>query len=482
VLALGLAACRGGDAPGRDAALEVVVSTEVETLDPRHATDAVSLRVTRLVHAGLTRLDPSTLEPRPYVARAWAWEDPLTLRVELRDDVRFHGGKAVDAEDVIATVDAFRSPKVGSRHARIVEPIERVEADGPHAVRFRLKRPHATLLSDLELTILRADEAHGPPSPRGLDGLGPYALARSERGNVELVPADGGALPRPAHAVRVRTVHDENARAVRLVAGRTDVAPNVVSPALLPALEREGLRVSSRPGANVTYVVLRADRGPTADRAVRRALAQSIDRSTVVEALLGGRARVASTLVPPGHWAHADAPAFPYDRDGAKAALGGRTVHLTWLTSTDRLRMQIARFVAQEAASAGLDIEVVPLELGTMIARLNAGDFDCASLQLPELAEPNVLRVFLHSESVPPGGANRGRVKDARIDAALDAGARTTDADARRAAYAELERLVREEAYLVPLWHEDQVVVTSKRAAAFELSAEGRWLGLAAVP
>jgi MarR-like DNA-binding transcriptional regulator SgrR of sgrS sRNA len=165
------------------------VSTDVETLDPRHATDAVSMRVTRLLHAGLSRLDPDTLEPRPYLARAWTWEDPVTLRVELREDVRFHGGKALEPEDVIATVAAFRSPTVGSRHARVVEPIERVEADGPHAVRIRLRRLHATLLSDLELPILRADEAAGPPRPAR------PRRARALRAG-ELRARDGGARPR----------------------------------------------------------------------------------------------------------------------------------------------------------------------------------------------------------------------------------------------------------------------------------------------
>jgi len=35
------------------------------------------------------------------------------------------------------------------------------------------------------------------------------------------------------------------------------------------------------------------------------------------------------------------------------------------------------------------------------------------------------------------------------------------------------------EAYWIPLWHEDEVVVTSPRAKDFLPSAEGRWLGLA---
>ncbi len=36
--------------------------------------------------------------------------------------------------------------------------------------------------------------------------------------------------------------------------------------------------------------------------------------------------------------------------------------------------------------------------------------------------------------------------------------------------------------HLVPLWYEDQVVVTSVRARAFAPSAEGRWLDLARLP
>ena len=176
---------------------------------------------------------------------------------------------------------------------------------------------------------------------------------------------------------------------------------------------------------------------------------------------------------------------MPFDPAAARDALseaGVLPLHLTLLTSTDRLRGTIARQIAQDLAAIGVSLEVVPLELGTMIARLGAGDFELATLQMPELTEPNVLRVFLHSSSVPPAGANRGRVRDADLDALLDAGAEERDPAVRRTIYASLERLVRERALLVPLWHEDQIAVASTRAAAFRPSAEGRWLDLATLP
>ena len=118
--------------------IEMMVSSDPETLDPRYATDAVGLRATRLVHAGLVRLDPDKLEPLPYLARGWRWLDPLTLEVDLRDDVRFHSGAPLRPDDVVETLRAFASPSVGSRHARVVEAIAGARVSGEHQVTVTL--------------------------------------------------------------------------------------------------------------------------------------------------------------------------------------------------------------------------------------------------------------------------------------------------------------------------------------------------------
>ncbi|MBN9161481.1 MAG: ABC transporter substrate-binding protein, partial [Myxococcales bacterium] len=300
---------------------------------------------------------------------------------------------------------------------------------------------------------------------------------------IGLVPAKSGALPSPAHSVTIRTVHDENARALRMHAGRADLVVNGFSPTLLPALaDAPGLEVSTRPGANLTYMLARTDRGPLADVRVRKAIALAIDRARIAKTLLAGHASAASTLLPPTHWAHTDAEPLAHDPAAAQRALaeaGVLPLRLTLLTSTDRLRGTIARQIAQDLSGIGVFLEVIPLELGTMIARLGAGDFELATLQMPEVTEPNVLRVFLHSSSVPPAGVNRGRVRDADLDRLLDNGAEERAPEARRAIYASLERLVRDRALLIPLWHEDHIAVASTRAAAFRPSAEGRWLDLA---
>lgn len=85
----------------------------------------------------------------------------------------------------------------------------------------------------------------------------------------------------------------------------------------------------------------------------------------------------------------------------------------------------------------------------------------------------------MHSTSIPPAGSNRGRIRDPELDALLDEGDATIDRERRREIYARMEARIAERAWILPLFYEDQIVVTGPRAAGFAASAEGRWLSLA---
>jgi peptide/nickel transport system substrate-binding protein len=250
--------------------------------------------------------------------------------------------------------------------------------------------------------------------------------------------------------------------------------------------------VTARPGANLTYLVVRHGRGPLDDPRVRQGLALAIDRVTLAATLFGGHAKPAGGIIPPLHWASfGEAAPLAYDPTAARTMLDIAAVkdppgpeprfRATLLVSTDRQRVSLARVLAQELGDVGVEIEVIPLELGTMIARLNAGDFELALLQLPEFTEPHLLRHFFHSEFVPPVGGNRGRVADRRLDALLDQGGSVPIPEARRTIYALVEARMLEQMHAIPLFHEDQVVVTSARARGFAPSAEGRWLSVASL-
>ena len=468
-------------------ALEIVVPTEAQTLDPRYSTRSLDIKLTRLVHAGLTGLNPNSLRPIPLVAKAWKKENMRSWLVELKPGLRFHSGRRLSSRDVCATLLALQDRALASPHRGIVESIGSCERLSPLRLRVRLKRPRATLLTDLEIPILRWDQVRSAPQPQGqLDGLGPFRIASYERGEVKLKPATTGVLSPPHHELVVRSVRDSNARVLRLLAGHADIAPNAVPPGLLPTLERRNeLRINSRQGANVTYLLFQNDRSNLKRKEIRLAIAQAIDRKLIVETLLAGRARLAQGIFPSNHWsAPQDLPSVEF-RPGRAYAILKELPPLTLLTSTDRSRVTIARALAQMLGDAGLKVEVVSLDLGVMLERLDAGDFDLATLQMPELTEPHLLSWFFHPRGVPGEGGegrNRARYRSRQAGHLIDRAGKISDFNTRRSLYQQIARLMRNDLPVFPLWHEDQVAVVSKRARSFQLSAEGRWLAAVKLP
>ncbi|MFO0662276.1 MAG: ABC transporter substrate-binding protein [Polyangiaceae bacterium] len=469
--------------------LEIVVQAGPSSLDPRFTTDAFGMKISRLAHLGLVRLDPTSLKPVPAAASSWSWDGPLSLSLQLRTDVSFASGAPLEATDVCATLNALASPSLGSPHKLVVESIASCEAPSAHEVRLTLKAPRATLLTDLEVPILRRDQVMLPPDIAGhLDGLGPFIITSFDNQGVSLQARAGGVLPKPAHDVDIRVVHDENARVVRLLAGRTDVIPNGVTQSMLPSLEQQGAIAVVRPAANLTYLLLNHEH-TFRDRLSRMALSSAIDRDLLIRTLLGGKARVATSILPPESWAvpHTEEAKFPgYDPDRARRLLDATEVpSFTLLTSTDRARVVMGRAMAQMLRDAGFKVELSSLDLGALLQRLTKGDYSAAMLQFPELTEPNVLRYFFHSSAIPGRGGfgvNRSRYENGEVDAWLDDAARTPDESKRAELYAKVLTTMAHDVAVVPLFHEDQVALVSPRAKAFSLSAEGRWLSIASVP
>jgi peptide/nickel transport system substrate-binding protein len=463
----------------------MVVPTEIIELDPRYATRALDVKASRLVHAGLVDLDPDTLLPRPRLAQWLQLRNERSIVVQLKPSVHFHSGKQLDARDVCATLSALKDPRLESPHRTSVSAFSTCQLDGLDRIVLGLSYSRATWMTDLEVPILREDQAR---LPRGqaiaaLDGLGPFTVKKLRENELRFLPANDDVLGRPSHEIVIRTVRDENSRVLRLLAGQADIAANAVSPMLLPGLRNNSnLVLTARPGANVTYLLVQNDRNPFHDAALRRALSMAIDRGAIVEHLLNGYAKEAKWLLPESHWATpAGLPTLAFDPIAAKGLFGHRGP-VALLTSPDRSRVVIARVIAQMLGDAGLETHVVPLDLGIMLARLDAGDFTLAILQIPELTEPNVLSWFFHPKGIPGEGGdgrNRARYRNPRAAELFDAAAACFEREKRQAIYAELARLMLADMPVIPLWHEDQIAVTSSRVHGFRPSAEGHWLSLA---
>ncbi len=499
-LALGCGGERASTDARPDDALVVVLPQDVEQLDPRKVGDAYGLKVSRLIFASLVTIDPRTLEVVPELAERVEVESPVRYRVTLRAGLRFSDGTALDTEDVRATFRSIVDPAIGSRFAKNYQRIARLEVVDARTIVFELDAPHATFLTDLEVPILRAEDAHhavGVPGGAEPIGAGPYRLVSRTPGHLEL-----RANPRWLHGaphfphVRMVVVRDDNTRALRLLAGKGDLALNAIPPLLVPMFQGDArFHVHTARGIGTTYLGTNLDAPALRDVRVRRAIAYAIDRALLVRTKLGGRAQLARGLVPTGSWAYDDDVAtYPYDPARARALLDeaglrdpdgagpAPRLRLTLRTSTDRFRQSIARAIAAMLAEVGIAVEVRPSELATLIADLDAGRFELSTLQLPEVLEPHVLAWFFTSEHIPGEGregANRWRMRDAVLDAAFERGRATNVRAERVAAYRDVQRILAEQLPVIPLWHEDVVAITDARAAAFDVPRDGRFATLA---
>jgi len=486
---VGAVACdaTGAGRAADDEGVVVLLPRDVQELDPRFTGDAYGLKVSRLIFASLVTIDPHSLEVREDLAREVEVVTPVHYRVTLRPGLRFSDGSALDAKDVAATFRSVSDRRLGSRYASTYARIARVDVESPLAVSFHLDGPHATFLTDLELPVVRSEDAYvhmgklGDPQPVG---AGPYIITERSRGLIRLAANPHWVHGTPARPrVALRVIRDDNTRALRLLAGAGDLVIDAVPPLLLPMFEgHPDFQVQSAAGISTSYIGINTTAGPLRDARVRRALAMAIDRETLIDAKLAGRARLSRSWIPPAHWAESESlPFIPYDPEGARALLaeaghpGG--LRLSLRCGSDRFRTSVARVLSAMWRQIGVEVEVRPSEVATLIADLNRGRFELTTLQVPEVIEPHVLSWFFGGDRIPGPdveGANRWRLRNAALDAALERGRRSVVTAERKRAYDEVQAILARELPVIPLWHEDVVQVAGDRAAAVKVPRNGR--------
>ena len=122
-LLLGLAAAIPVGAQERT--LTWAYQSDVATLDPHALNETFTLGFLGNVYEGLTRRG-ADLRIEPALAQSWEMSEPTRWRFHLRQGVRFHGGEAFTADDVLFSAVRARLGDVKARLAG-VSRIDRVD-------------------------------------------------------------------------------------------------------------------------------------------------------------------------------------------------------------------------------------------------------------------------------------------------------------------------------------------------------------------
>jgi peptide/nickel transport system substrate-binding protein len=270
----------------------VAVPYDVTSLDPHLDNSFEAFEQVSNVYEPLVALDRD-MRIVPALAVSWYNPDPTTWVFRLREDVRFHDGSVLAAQDVVHSLTRLQADEGLAVRSQISE-MASVTADDASVV-LRTARPSARLLNDLaQVLVVRAGATREGLEARP-NGTGPYAVeawAPGERLRLRRHDGYWGRRPRFAH-VEVQMGTGEHATRA-LEAGRLSVVRATYPSAERVATQGSRYRIVRLPspylfhlGFNVSSPTLPGSAGvpnPFRHREVREAVDLALDRARIAAA------------------------------------------------------------------------------------------------------------------------------------------------------------------------------------------------------
>ncbi|MFJ5773739.1 ABC transporter substrate-binding protein [Streptomyces sp. NPDC093094] len=333
------------------------------TLDPAASWDG-SWELFRNVYQTLLSYPDGATVPEPDAAEKCAFTDTTnrTYRCKLRDGLKFSNGHSLDAAAVKHSVDRILKIKAPSGPAGLLGSLDRVETRGDQEVLFQLKTADATFpfvlatpaLSIVDPADYPADELRD--SEGRVTGSGPYTLqSYSENDKAELVRNDRykGSAERRNDAVTIRYFQDSSTMVKALRDQSIDVTYRGLAADDIVDLQSkdadEDLQLLEGTGTDISYLVFNPADKWAGKEAVRKAVAQIINRPAIAHKIYKDTVDPLYSMVPTGLTGHTTGFFDDYgDPDAGKArellTRGGITekVPLTFWYATDRYGSETA--------------------------------------------------------------------------------------------------------------------------------------------
>jgi len=481
-----LASCNRST-PFNPSSLTFLIEANPTNLDPRFATDGQSQRLDALIFSGLLTRD-TQMNLRGDLAAAWENPDPLAYVFHLKPNIKFHDGHPLTSADVKATFDFILNPANKSPKRGAFRMVRTVEAPNPLTVVFRLSEPYASFLVNLIPNASGIVPANaGADFARHPIGTGPFKfVSQSQDEDVQLKRNENyfNGAP-PIEFLDFRIVPDAVVRALELRKGSADLEMSSLSPDLIPALiKHPALALTERPGTNFAYLGINFQDPLLARKEVRQALAFATDRAALIRYLLHGQAQVASGPLPPNHWAY-EPDVAQYSLDAARAeqlldvagfprGANGMRFHLTLKTSTEEQARVIGAALQEQWRKVGIDVELRPLELATLLSDAARGNFQLTYARwVGANNDPDFFEFAFSSKRFPPEGANRGHYRNPRIDALTDQIHVESNQEKRKALASEVQKILADDLPYVFLWFTDVVSVHRRELGDLNVSPTG---------
>ncbi len=470
-----------------DNTLRIGLREDPDILDPTIGGSYVG----RIVFAGMCDklFDYNTnLDIVPQLATGYEYKDPTHLIVHLRPGVLFQDGEKFDAVAVKYSLERDLTMPRSLRKAQI-NVIQSINNIDPLTVELVLKQPNAALLAQLagRPGIMMAPEA---AQKEGAD-FGLHPVCAGPFRFVQRIPQQKIILERFKRYWNAKAIHFDKleyipivnsaVRLANLEAGALDLVEYIV-PTDVPAVKKDPkLRIVMDTSLAYNGITFNTGNGPDSKTAIggnaalRRAFELAISRDALNQVVYEGLYTPVAQANPPSSQFYVPS-AVPPKRDikAAQALVAASGVKppipVTLLVPNSPDLLQAAQVIQAMVQPAGFNVTIQAMEFASSLAAARAGNFQAYLIGWSGRADADGnLYSFLHSNT----GFNWGSYANPDVDALLDQARQARTVLARRAVYAKLLTIVRQDMPIIYLWSPKNIVGLQNTVRGFRQVPDG---------
>ncbi|MEU7073259.1 ABC transporter substrate-binding protein [Streptomyces narbonensis] len=300
-----------------DQRIVIGTTSSPTTLDPAAAWDN-SWELFRNVFQTLVSFPTGSTTPQSDAADCkFTDTSSRVFECKLLDGLKFSNGHNLDAEAVRYSIERIRTINHKGGPNGMLGSLDKIETVGDRTIVFRLNKPDATFPFVLATPAMSlVDPAEYPADKLRTDGKlvgsGPYVLdAYEERKTAELTKNQSykGFAARKNGGVTIKYYDRSDDMVAALRKDEIDATYRGLTAEEVVGLqddkpENKGLQLVESTGADIRYLVFNTQDPTVAKLAVRKAIAQIVDRDELVNKVYQGTAEPLYSMVPKGIGAH----------------------------------------------------------------------------------------------------------------------------------------------------------------------------------
>ena len=469
-----LCACNGGrqgKKGSEDTSAVVGITQDLDSLDPHIAVAAGTDEVLFNVFEGLVK--PSvdgTLVPA--VAKDYTIApDGKSYTFTLRENVKFHNGEVVTADDVVYSIERCaglldnQDPEVVVESALSV--ISTVEKAGEDTVVLTLSEPNTELLGFLTCAIIPKDYTEQKSAPVG---TGPFKF-------VSYTPLTSFVMERYEdyygekpylEKVTFKICSSNDAAFMELLSGSIDVFPYLTDEQASQLPADYNLEVGS---TNVVQAMfLNNDFAPFTDLKVRQALCYAVDKEELLNIVSGGRGHVIGSNMFPNFGVYYDETLenyYTYQPEKAKELLAeagyNESNPLTFtvkVPSNYDIHVATAQVLVEQYKKVGVKAEIQLIEWAAWLSDVyKAREYEATIVGLDAaLAPSDVLKRYTSTAK-----NNFVNYENAKFDELFTKALASTVDSEKVTLYKEVQKILTEDAASVYLQDGAKLVAVNKK-------------------